>query len=88
MPKKNHVIPADLKQEILEKIKNSGLTVLKAADDYGISSKTIYNWLSRSTTAPLTIRELAKLKKENQALLELVGRLTVQLSVLEKKDAR
>ena len=66
MPKKNHVIPADLKQEILDKIKNDGLVVGKASEEYGVSSKTIYNWLSKSTTAPPTIRELAKLKKENQ----------------------
>ncbi len=88
MPKKNHAVPADVKQEILEKIKSSGLTVLKAAEDYGVSTKTIYNWLSRSATAPPTIRELVKLKKENKALLELVGKLTVQLTVSEKKDAR
>lgn len=88
MPKKNYVIPADVKQEILDKIKNNGLAVLKAAEQYGVSTKTIYSWLSRSAVAPPTIRALAKLKKENKALLELVGRLTVQLSVSEKKDGR
>ncbi len=85
MPKKNHVIPADVKQEILDKIKHNGLTVLKASEEYGVSTKTIYNWLSRSAAAPPTIREVSKLKKENKALLELVGKLTVQLSVSEKK---
>lgn len=88
MPKKNHVIPADVKQEILDKIKTYGLSVSKAAEQYGISTKTIYNWLSKSAIAPPTIREVAKLKKENKALLELVGKLTVQLSVSEKKSAR
>lgn len=87
MPKKNHRIPADVKQEALEKIKNQGISVIKAADEYGVSTKTIYKWMSKNITAPPTIREFAKLKKENQTLLEIIGKLTVDLPVLEKKDA-
>jgi len=87
MPKKNHQIPADVKQEILDKIKNQGLSVIKASDEYGVSTKTIYKWMSKLITAPPTIREIVKLKKENQTLLEIIGKLTVQLSVLGKKDA-
>ena len=70
MPKKNHVIPADVKQEILDKIKNNGLTVLKAAEQYRISTKTIYGWLSRNATAPPSIREVAKLKKRIKPYLK------------------
>lgn len=86
MPKKNHIIPSDVKQEILEKIKNEGTSVSKLAESHGISDRTIYGWLRKSVSAPPTIREVARLRKENQGLHELIGRLTVKLSVAEKKD--
>ena len=38
-------IPAEIKDEILEKVKN-GMTIKDAARQYALSTKTIYTWLS------------------------------------------
>lgn len=86
MPKKNHIIPVDVKQEILNKIKDEGTPVINLAEEHGISDRTIYGWLRKSVSAPPAIREVAKLRKENQGLHELIGKLTVKLSKQEKKD--
>jgi len=40
-------IQKEIREEILHKIKTTGLSVTKAADQYGVSTKTIYTWLSK-----------------------------------------
>ena len=44
MPVGKHV-EQQIKDEIIFKIRDGGLKVSEAADQYGISSKTIYAWL-------------------------------------------
>ena len=44
-------IPKGIKEQILRRIKEEGITVTQAAVDAGISSKTIYNRM-RSTESP------------------------------------
>lgn len=87
MPTKNHPVPADVKSQILDQIKNQGSSVRQLAAEHGLSDRTIYSWMRRSASAPPTIREVAKLRKDNQALLEIIGKLTVDLSVVQKKEA-
>ena len=49
--------------------------------EHGISDKTIYSWLRNQTEGVGgNLAELGKLKRENKALLALVGKLTLQLS--------
>jgi len=38
-----HFISKEIKEQILKRIKEEGITVTTAAKDAGISSKTIYN---------------------------------------------
>jgi hypothetical protein len=45
MAKQGYRISKEIKDEILNKITNNGLGVIDAAKQYGISDKTIYNWL-------------------------------------------
>lgn len=87
MPKKNHRVPTDVKKEVLDKIKSEGVVVKDIASEYGLNPRTIYGWMSKNVTAPPTIKEMAKLRRENQALLEIIGKLTVDLTVAQKKDA-
>ncbi len=84
--KKNHVIRPEIRKEILGKIKDKGLTVLQAADQYGVSDRTIYGWLSKGATGVPSWSEVNRLKRENQQLLNLVGELTVKLSTAQKKS--
>lgn len=55
------------------------------AEEHGISSQTIYGWLGKGVTAPPSVLEVSRLKRENQTLMEIIGRLTVQLSLMEKR---
>lgn len=88
MPKR-HVIRPDVKAQILKRLKEDGVPVATLAEEHGISTKTIYNWLSRGTVNNQpSLLAFAKLKKENQILKELVGNLTLYLDKEKKKTAR
>ncbi len=76
----------DVKKQIIERIRN-GASTQEIAKEHGISKNTIYGWLAKSASAPPSVLELGKLKRENQALLEIIGKLTVELSAEKKKAA-
>ena len=80
-----HRIPKDRKEQILKRIKEEGISVSQAAKEHGISDATIYNWLSKGVTGQPTLRDFARLKKQNKQLLELVGAITIKLSQTQKK---
>lgn len=83
--KKRYKIAPEVRQQILGRIKNDGLTVANASKEHGISEVTIYNWIAKSVEASPSILEVARLRKENKALLELVGEMTLKLSETQKK---
>jgi len=85
MPKKGHRIAPEVKADILRRIKEDGITVQQAAADHGIHETTIYAWLTKGAEGAPTLGELVRLKRENQALLQLVGEITLQLSAGQKK---
>lgn len=82
--KKYHIAP-ELKDQVLDRIKNEGVSVAQASKDHGISTHTIYRWLGGSVLGP-SYAEISKLRKENKALLELVGEMTLKLSEAQKKN--
>jgi transposase len=84
MRKKYKVAP-EVRQQFIERIKNEGLSVSQAAKDAGVSETTVYGWLGKGAESVPSILELAKLKRENKELLELVGELTLKLSAAQKK---
>jgi transposase-like protein len=85
MGKPRRIAP-EIKEQILKRIKNDGITVAQAAADHGIHETTIYDWLSKGVASIPTLRELRSLKKENAMLKELVGEITVKLSHAQKKS--
>ena len=73
-------IANEIKQEILAKVK-AGERVATLAEQYGVSSKTIYGWLRQDSGEDVvSILKYNKLKKENQELKRLIGELTLQMS--------
>jgi transposase-like protein len=72
------VVPIEVKEKILVKIKNEGITVSQAALEFGITTKTIYNWLRAKSSGAGYILEMAKLRRQNKILLELVGKFTLE----------
>ena len=80
-------VPAETKREVLEKVK-SGLSVLEAAKQYGISAKTIYTWLQNETKPAVSILEYNRLKKENEELKRIIGVVTLELERGKKNRNR
>ena len=84
--KKNYRIAPDVREQILKRIKEEGLSVAQVAKDHGIHETTIYNWLGAGAQNTPSWVEFAKLKRENKTLLELVGEITLKLSESQKKS--
>ena len=82
---KRQKIARELKEQIINRIKNEGVTVSQAATDHGIAENTIYAWIAKRVDGGPTISENLKLKRENEQLLKLVGEITLKLSETQKK---
>ncbi len=85
MPKGHPRVSREVKQQVLKRIKEEGIPVAQVAQEHGLSTKTIYRWVAGGITSPPSILEVAKLKRENQALKQLIGELTLELKVEKKK---
>lgn len=73
---------------ILTDIKN-GMKVIEASRKYEVSDKTIYYWLrAQADNTGTSSLELAKLRKENTELKELIGLLTLEKKRAEKNTGR
>jgi transposase-like protein len=79
-------VSGDLKDQILKRIKEEGVSVSQAAEDHGLSTKTIYSWLAHGVSKAPSWSEVAKLKKQVKMLTELVGQMTIQLSQTQKNS--
>lgn len=77
-------IPKEIKNEVLACVKQ-GQKVPQLASEYGISAKTIYTWLSAGVHAEVSTLEHARLKRERDDLLRLVGNLTLEVEKRKKK---
>jgi transposase-like protein len=86
MKKTSFRVSKELKDQILKRIKEDGISVAQAAEDHGIATKTIYSWLTKGVTKSVSWSEHNKLKKENQELKTFIGELTVELSKAKKKS--
>lgn len=77
-------IPKEIKDEVLARVKQ-GQKVPQLADEYGISAKSIYNWLSAGVQTEVSTLEYARIKRERDDLLRLVGNLTLEVEKRKKK---
>lgn len=77
-------IAKEVKEEILARIKQ-GEKVPKLAEQYGVSTKTIYYWLRTKTKQPVSLLAYNKLKRENEDLKAIIGALMVELERGKKK---
>ena len=77
-------INKEVKEEILVKAK-AGEPVASLSEKYGVSTKTIYNWLRGKATRQVSWVQYAKLKRENQQLKEIIGILSLELEKSKKK---
>ena len=80
-----HRIAHEVKEQIINRIKNEGVTVAEAAKEHGLHETTIYGWLGKKAEGMPSVLEYARLKRENDELLRLVGLITLKLSESQKK---
>jgi len=85
MPKGQPAVAKEIKDQILKRIKDDGIPVSQVATEHGLRPKLIYGWIAKGVTASPSILEISKLKRENQALKELIGELTLEASLVKKK---
>lgn len=68
------------KQTIIAKIKDEGRRVTEVATEYGVSTKTIYGWLSNGGVGgDSSALEIARLKRELEAVYGVLGKVTAEL---------
>ena len=78
-------IPQDKKDAILKRIKEEGIPANRAANEAGVSPKTVYNWLyAQTTTSGISWHEHNRLRRENEQLKQIIGNLTLDLSKTKK----
>lgn len=81
-------ISKETKAVILSEIKN-GAKVMEAAAKYKVSDKTVYTWLrTQADNTGTSNLEIARLKRENQELKEIIGMFTLQKKRAEKNTGR
>ncbi len=82
---KGHRIAREIKDQIIYRIKNDGVSVTEAAKEHGVSDGTIYGWIAKKVEGQPNLSEVIRLKKENTQLMQLVGEITLKLSETQKK---
>lgn len=77
-------IAKEIREQILFRIKNEGVPVAQAAQAAGVGSQTVYGWLSQEAVKAPSVLEVNRLKRENEGLYQLIGKITSELSKLKK----
>ncbi|MBI4256558.1 transposase [Candidatus Uhrbacteria bacterium] len=81
-------IDATVKQAVLEDIKN-GVKVSEASVKHGVTSNAIYLWLkAQADNTGTSSLEVAKLRRENQELKEIIGLFALEKKRAEKNTGR
>ena len=73
---KTSAVRKEVREEILQKVRN-GMSVRETAEQHGVSTTAIYHWMrDRAGGEKSDLLELSRLKRENEALSQIVGRMT------------
>lgn len=79
-------IEKEIREQIIFRIKNEGVSVTQAAKDAGVNSKTVYGWLAHETAKTnCNIITFNRLKRENEGLYQIIGKLTIELDKIKKR---
>ncbi len=77
-------VPADVKEYVLKRVRESGKPVSEIAKEHGLPKSRIYMWL-KNKTGELADPQLLRLQKENQLLKQLVAELSLKIRENEKR---
>lgn len=77
-------VSKEIREEIIRKVQ-AGEKVADLAEQYAVSTKTIYGWLRQdSGEGVVSVLEYNKLKRENDELKRLIGELTLNMHLQKK----
>jgi len=79
-------VSSDVKEQILNRIKNEGANIKQVAEEHGINFKTIYGWIGKGVAGQPSMLEYSRLKRENQTLKEMIGEITIELKRAQKNN--
>jgi transposase-like protein len=82
---KKYRIAKEVREQILNRVKNEGISVTDAAKEHGVNPTTIYEWLKDGAESGASVLEVTRLKRENQELKLLVADMLLKLSEAQKK---
>lgn len=85
MPRGIPSLSASQRLEIIKRVTEKGERVPELAREYDVTAKTIYNLLKNKANNHQAVIELAKLKRENEALLTIIGELVADSKLGKKK---
>lgn len=77
-------IAKEVKEKVLARIKNDGVTAAQAARENGVNPKTVYGWLAGLAEREPGILEVNRLKRELKQAYEVLGRVTTALEQQKK----
>lgn len=72
-------ISSEIKQAIIKEIRDEGKRVVDVASAHNVSTKTIYGWLRDGVGGDTSALEIARLKRENEQLYGILGKVTAEL---------
>jgi len=72
-------ISNEQKEKVIKEIRDEGKKVIDVASEYGVSTKTIYNWLRDGVKGDSSALEIARLKRELNAVYGVLGKVTAEL---------
>jgi transposase-like protein len=88
MPRGYPALTGNQKQEIIIRIKDKGEKVSDLSKEYGVVTKTIYNLLKKQLNQPNIALELAKIRRERDVLLQMVGQFALDDQSRKKKSTK
>lgn len=75
----SQVISTETKQQVIKEIRDEGKRVADVAVTHDVSTKAIYRWLRDGIGGDSSALEIAKLKRENEQLYAILGKVTAEL---------
>ena len=67
------------KEQVIKEIKEEGKRVVDVASAHNVSTKSICTWLKDGIGGDSSALEIARLKRENEQLYGILGKVTAEL---------
>ena len=82
-------VNTELKNKILDAIKNDGITVRQASQEYGVSTVSIYEWIRKWVESfpgeKVDLWKFRRLEKDKEDLLIIIWAMQLEINKLKKK---